>query len=177
MNRQHWILAGGIVLASGWAASAPAQQSWYAGVNAGRADYDQSGLEDTTGYSLFAGYRFNRWFAGQVGYVNLGEFDAEAGDGSIEVDGFEGAVVGSVALSPQLSAFGKVGAYVWDADADTGGLPAGVGDDDGTDLTLGIGAEYQFPNRIGARIAWDRYNTVGDEDIDYLSAGVTIGFQ
>ena len=43
-----------------------------------------------------------------------------------------------------------------------------------TELTYGIGAQYDVTPKIGARVQWQRYDT--DQEIDLLSVGVVVRF-
>jgi opacity protein-like surface antigen len=50
-----------------------------------------------------------------------------------------------------------------------------AGDEDETELTFGVGAQYDFSRNMGVRLQWQRYNTDPDE-IDVLSVGVVFKF-
>jgi hypothetical protein len=173
-KRQVWIpalalagaVAAGPVLGQEWT------RDWYFGANAGQSDPDEGGIDDATGWKAYAGYKFNPFLGVQLGYVNLGEFDIDAVDDELEVTGWDVTAVGSwpIPPNPNVVLFGKVGAFAWEADTST------LGDDDGTDLTFGLGAMYRMPNNIGLRAEWDRYQDVGETDVDMLSAGLSFGF-
>lgn len=48
-------------------------------------------------------------------------------------------------------------------------------DDSGTDLAIGLGAKYNFSNRVAGCIEWERFRDIeagGDSDIELLSAGL-----
>ncbi|MCD6043721.1 MAG: OmpA-like transrane domain, partial [Burkholderiales bacterium] len=48
------------------------------------------------------------------------------------------------------------------------------GSDDKTELTWGLGAQYDVSARLGVRAGWQRYET--DEEVDLLSIGVVYRF-
>lgn len=169
MSRMTIALAGALLLS---ATAVQGQDQWYFGLGAGRANYSGD-LDDSSGFKAFGGYRFNDWVGAQAGYVNLGEFDAEEGPGSVEIDGYEASVVGRVPVNPDFYLLGKAGLYVWDLSVNN--LP-GVKEEDGTEGLVGIGGEFLLPSRIGLRVEWEKYANVGEEDIDLLSAGFSFGF-
>src|ERR1700689_1287691 len=108
---------------------------WYAGFNAGqsRAKIDDSRIADgllgdgltTTsinddnhhfGFKAFGGYEFNRYFALESGYFDLGRFGFTADTlpaGSLSGDAkFQGANLDAVVFLPfteKFSAFGRIG--------------------------------------------------------------------
>src|SRR5674476_1657277 len=125
---------------------------WYGGVNIGRsrANIDDervtSGLvgqgstttsitDDNrdTGYKLFGGYKFNRNFALEGGYFNLGRFGYTATtvpagtlSGNIKLQGLNLDAVGILPITEKFSAFGRVGmnyAEARDSFASTGNVP------------------------------------------------------
>jgi opacity protein-like surface antigen len=44
------------------------------------------------------------------------------------------------------------------------------GSEDQTEITWGIGAQYDVTRNLGLRLQWQRYET--DDSIDFLSLGV-----
>jgi OmpA-OmpF porin, OOP family len=143
-------------------AGALAQQSmatvpgFYAGLDVGQTDV---GPEDDTGFKIFGGYQFHRNIAAEVGYGML--FDKGGG----ELTSLEVVAVGTFPIANQFSLIGKLGfAY----------LMADPGSDE-TELTYGIGAQYDLNRNLGFRLQWQRYSTDPD-DVDFLSIGVVWRF-
>ncbi|MGQ0659145.1 MAG: outer membrane beta-barrel protein [Chromatiales bacterium] len=154
----------------------------------GTVDTDNNAL----GWKLFGGYRFNTYFGAELGYVDLGEESADiliTGPilGSIDAD----AQVSGVSLTgtvgypvvPQGYVFGKLGGFLWDSDVDggatLGGSSLGLGDDDdGLDLTFGVGATYELVEHFKVRAEWERFNDLGDDgtDVDLFSGGIQYDF-
>jgi OOP family OmpA-OmpF porin len=156
---------------------------FYAGLSFGQssADVDCSGLaqcdDSDTAWKILGGYRFNRNLAAELGYTDLGE--VSAGDGgantiTAEATAFELVAVGSWPVSNEFSVYGKVGVFRWDVDATGTGMFAGSESDSGTDLTFGVGVQYDFTKQLGVRGEWQRY--AADEDIDVISIGVVFRF-
>ena len=130
----------------GWSASALAKdEGFYIGAGAGIAgieledeDFDESDFA----WKVFAGYQFNGLFAVEGGYRDLGTPDDNLPSfGNTEVDptGIDIYGVFGIPLGP-VRAFGKAGVIFWDADIDT---EVGSGDDDGSDLGVGVGLEFE----------------------------------
>ncbi|WP_126452971.1 outer membrane beta-barrel protein [Sulfuriflexus mobilis] len=149
-------------------------------------------IEDTdTGYKAFVGWQFHKNFAVELGYVDLGTYDIDTiitapvsatFNGDADVDGYSLSLVGSYPATDNFSVIGRLGAYFWDVNsqgtASVGATAVNLnGDDSGTDIVLGVGAQYDFNKTIGIRAEYEVYKDVGDEDdIDFLSAGIVVRF-
>ena len=150
----------------------------------GTADIDDSGL----GWKGFIGYNFTRHFGLEAGYVDLGEVDGDftitapaAGTGKldVEVTGYTISALARYPLYERFEMFGKVGGLFWDKDGRATFIapPAAAAvsaDDDGMDVTIGVGMKYDFTEHIGVRAEWDRYFGVGDDsaNVDMYSVGI-----
>ena len=162
MTRKWWVALFG---AAAMAASTGvlAQQSTagaglYIGADVGNADF---GSDDDTAFKLFAGYKFHPNVAVEGGWAQL--YDK----GGSEVTSLEVVAVGILPLAHQFSLLGKLGFASVDVDTPLGG-------DTKTELTYGIGAQYDVTPMIGVRAGWQRYDT--DQEIDLLSVGVVVRF-
>lgn len=184
---------------------------WYTGFNAGqsRAKIDDTRIADgllndgftTTsisnddrhfGFKAFGGYEFNRYFALEGGYFNLGKFGftadtSPAGSlrGDIKLQGANFDAVGSVPLSDKFSLFARAGLNYADAkDSFAGTGSVAVIDRSprkwAANYKFGFGAEYDFTRFIGMRIEAERYridDAVGNKgDVDLYSAGLVFKF-
>jgi OmpA-OmpF porin, OOP family len=160
---RKWLVA--LVGAAAIAASTGvlAQQSsagggLYFGADVGNADF---GSDDDTAFKLYAGYKFHPNVAVEGGWAQL--YDK----GGSEATSLEVVAVGMLPLAHQFSLLGKLGFASVDVDTPLGG-------DTKTELTYGIGAQYDVTPKIGARVQWQRYDT--DQEIDLLSVGVVVRF-
>ena len=144
--------------------------------------------DSDSSWKIFGGYQFNKHFAVEFGYADLGETTASVPVPPFNVNiAFESTVwdlvaVGSLPIGDRFSIFGKVGLYM--ADTEVNGSAAGLGSlsesDDNTDLTYGIGARYDFTRNLGVRLEWQRYQDVGgdfggatlESDVDVMSVAV-----
>lgn len=158
---KKWLVAvlGATALAFS-AAGASAQQltGFYAGAEFGNADF---GPDDDTAIKVFGGYQFHPNIAAEVAYSLL------ADQGSTEIKALEAVAVGTFPIANQLSVFGKLGLANINVEV-------GPFDDDETELTWGVGLQYDVSQRLGVRAGWQRYET--DEEIDLLSIGVLYRF-
>lgn len=162
MNKWLIALLGSAAMTLSAGALAQAQTGWYVGAEIGQSMIDDDGIdEDDTAFKILGGYQLNRSFAVEGAYANL--FDKDG----VEVTAWELVAVGKFPINNQFSVFGKLGFAMWEADA-------GAVDDDGTDLTYGIGVQYDFSPRLGVRAQWQRYDV--EVDLDLWTIGLVYRF-
>ena len=157
---KKWVIA--VFSAAAMAASTGvlAQQSaagagFYVGLDVGNADF---GSDDDTAFKLFGGYQFHPNVAVEAAYGML--YDK----GGTEANSLEVVAVPMLPVANRLSVFGKFGfAHI---DVDPG--------DRKTELTYGVGVQYDATPKIGLRAQWQRYDT--DQEIDFLSVGLVARF-
>ncbi len=160
---------------------------------ADRGHNAQVRLDDTDiGWKIFGGYRFNRWFGVEAAIVDLGEFDsninatvpnpAQLLNDIAEVhpysaQGISAAAVGMLPIGERFSVFGKAGLFVWQGEvkANAGSFGSVSKDENGIDLTVGLGAGFKITDRIQIRAEWERYFLKRD-DADLISLGVSFHF-
>lgn len=144
------------------AGDAHAGDGFYVGGGAGQAYVDEADYDDEdTSLSLFGGYQFNRYFAIEGGYIDLGEIEPGSGGASLEADTLHVSAIGMYPVNDRLSLYGKAGLHSWDADT---GLAVLDGEDSSTDLTYGAGAQYRFTDRFSLRAELVRFQM---EDVDF----------
>jgi OmpA-OmpF porin, OOP family len=182
MKKLKAVLAmAGLSAALGFAGSAAAQSlsSVYIGGTVGQAELKDAcqGLascdEKDTAWRILGGYQFNRNFAAEIGYHNLGEASAPAGATKGNV--WELVGIGSYPIANQFSVYGKLGFY-------RGELEAPSAKETNTDFTYGVGLQYDIARNVGVRGEWQRYSKMGggavvETDVDVLSVGVVYRFQ
>jgi OmpA-OmpF porin, OOP family len=158
MTKQWFVavLGAAAMTASAGALAQSTPSGFYVGAEVGNADF---GADDDTAIKLLAGYQFHRNIAAEVAYGML--YDK----GGAEANAIEVVAVGMFPVANQLSILGKIGFAQIDADP---------GDRD-TELTWGIGAQYDFNRNVGVRAQWQRYETDPNE-VDLLSVGVIYRF-
>lgn len=184
---------------------------WYVGGNVGqsRAKIDDaritsgllgSGFATTsidddnrdTGYKLFGGYKFNKNFALEGGYFDLGKFGFKATtippgtlSGNIKLKGLNLDLVGILPITDKFSAFGRLGvdyARARDSFSGTGlvnVLNANPSKQE-TNLKAGLGLQYNFSEALAMRVEAERYrinDAVGNRgDVDLISVGLVYSF-
>jgi len=144
-----------------------------------------------TGWKLFAGYAFNSYLAAELSYVDLGETGADIAIGGrvsgqintqMTMDGVNIGLKAGYPFADRFSAFAKLGAFVWNAKATANAdLIAGSGTsrqkDNGTDLSYGVGLDYDVNTHFSVRGDWDRYRLGGDADTDISLWSVSVQYQ
>ena len=187
---------------------------WYVGGNVGksRANIDDvritngllgAGFTTTsitddnrdTGYKVFGGYQFNKHFALEAGYFNLGQFGftsiiaaPQAGtlSGKTKLDGLNIDVVGILPITEKFSAFVRGGlnyAETRDNFTRTGAVTITTNpnpSENSANYKLGLGLQYDFTQSLGVRTEAERYrinDAVGNKgDIDLISVGLVYRF-
>lgn len=158
-------------------------QSRADGCGAFRVTFAGSCDDKDTTWNIFAGYQFHRNIAVEAGYLDLGDLKASGTSSGApfsatgDAKGFELLAVGIFPVSDNLAVYGKAGFFRWDSDSRvTQGGAVFNTSDKGTDLTLGLGVQFNFTRNLGARAEWQRYNDVNRTDVDVLRAAVTFRF-
>ena len=170
----------------------------YVGFSAGQADVDESmvipGLIDPGGrvdgkdgaFKLFGGYQFNPNFALEAAAVDLGDvsysgfFTGTPGGtvtgGRVQNSGLNLSAVGVLPLGERFVLFGKAGMFLWYSEATdvTGGV-AFYSEEDGADLSLGLGASVALSQRVSLRAEWERFD-MSNVDVDLVTVGVAFRF-
>ena len=171
-------------LAMAQAKGGNADLGFYAGASVGQSktDCEASGGscdDKDTAYRVFGGYKFHPNIAVEGGYSPLGETSASfpAGKITAEANAWDIVGLGIFPLGNSFSIFGKLGFY--NAEVKLGGLASGKKTT--TDLTYGIGGQYDFNRNLGLRLEVQRYSKVkapdvagvsgGDSDVDVMSVG------
>lgn len=184
---------------------------WYSGINVGRSrakiddPHIRSGLlnggfttssivddDRATGYKLYGGYQFNRYFALEGGYFDLGKFGYTATTvpagtlrGDIRLKGLNLDTVGILPLTDKFSVFGRVGVAYADA-RDTFSGTGAVNVSRPTarkreaNVKFGVGMQYAFTDALAMRVEAERYrvnDAIGNRgDVDLFSLGLLYRF-
>ena len=144
-------------------------------------------------FKIFGGYKFNKHFALEGGYFNLGQFGytatttpAGTQTGKIKLQGLNLDAVGILPFTEKFSGFGRIGlnyAEARDSFSSSGAVLAPADPSPSkseANYKLGLGLQYDFTKNVGMRAEWERYrinDAVGnDGDIDMVSLGVVVSF-
>ena len=147
--------------------------------------------EQDFGWKLFGGYKFNKYFAIEGGYFNLGEFGFTANTatglliGNIRLQGLNLDAVGILPLTQKFSALGRVGVIYTEAKDRFEGPRATMSDPNPekreANYKFGLGVQYDFTRALGLRGEWERYRVddavgnKGDIDVAMVSLVYTFG--
>lgn len=151
-------------------------------------DRDESGGT----YKLFGGYQFNRWFALEGGYFDLGKFGFDARTtpagtlkGQLKARGFNLDLVGTLPISEHFSAIARIGAqYARTRDDFSGSGAVSVADrhpsKSAGGYKLGAGLQYELSRSFLVRLEAERYridDAVGRRgDVNTVTLGLVFPF-
>jgi len=165
------VIAFAVLLSSFIAVPAFAANA-YIGINAGQNKMDFSGAKESTAYSVFGGYSFNEYIAGELAYTDFGSADTDVSGTSLKGNATSIAAVGSLPLGKDFSLFAKLGYASTKVEA-TGGTSESK-----DDVTYGIGAQYNATKNIGIRLGYDSFKVgkTQTKDSNFMSLGVLYNF-
>jgi OOP family OmpA-OmpF porin len=176
MNTRHFkpLIAAAMVTGGLCAIAAPVN-GIYAGASLGVASYPDNingvtGDGSATSGKIFAGYQVNPNFAVEAGIAELGGISNASGQ--IDAQSRYLDAVGTLPMSEKWSLLGRVGV------AQTN-VNTSLGNDSGTGLKFGLGAQYALTNNVAIRGEWERYQTsvFGDTpNVDQYTVGVKVAF-
>ena len=153
-----------------------ANSGWYMGFNMGSAEVDTINESDL-GYKFYGGY-LGAHFGAEMAFAGLG--DGYTPD-NLDVSGLSFEFIGRLPISSSFSLLGKFGIFWWTVDNCDAGYyyyyycPYGTYND-GSDLTYGLGLQYDLNDRVSIRGEWQDFQDVNGSDISLLSAGVIYTF-
>ncbi|MFO1407664.1 MAG: outer membrane beta-barrel protein [Steroidobacteraceae bacterium] len=138
--------------------------------------------QGATPYSLTAGYRFMKYFAVELSYIDLGNADYKgtvsdgvdtAGrvKGQWEATGWPVSVLGIWPIDDAWEVFGRVGLFMGDVKLNAK-VVDGVGDtiikghtsDNSNQFLGGVGVNYNFLDTWTARVEWQALPSLGNND-------------
>ena len=184
---------------------------WYGGANLGQsqATIDDAritsgllangltagGINDINrdlGFKVFGGYQYNKYFAVEGGYFDLGQFGFNTStipagtlSGDIKLKGLNLDAVGILPITEKFSVFGRIGVthtQANDSFVGTGAVnvlnPSPNSRD--TNLKVGLGLQYALTDSLTLRSEIERYridDAVGNKgDVDLVSVGLVYRF-
>lgn len=161
-------------------------------LGAGLATTSMARDESDTAFKVFGGYQFNRNFALEGGYFNLGKFGftsttVPAGTltGQIKLQGLNLDLVGTLPLSERFSAIARVGAqHAMARDSFSGTGAVGVRNPSPSKSELnykvGVGLQYEISRSFLLRAEAERYrinDAVGNHgDVNVVSLSLVVPF-
>ena len=144
----------------------------------GMVDYgadEISTFEDSTGFEIIIGNKFNKNFAFEASYVNFGEAsDNFPPAWRLDGDTLAFGALAIAAVDQKLDVFFKLGLHMWDVSISEDGFGT-FATDDGTDIMFGIGATYKPSYDLGFGARFSSYDLDGD-DATMLSVNLQASF-
>jgi OmpA-OmpF porin, OOP family len=169
------------------------EAGWYVGGSIGQSKIDCStggvagvSCDDSdTAFRVLGGYQFNKYLGAELGYADLGKATISGAglSASVEAKAWDLVGVGRLPLADRFSLFGKLGMYRADSDLSSNTPLIPASSDTNTDITYGVGAQYDFNKNLGVRAEWQQYKKVGSDstggegDVDVMSIGVVYRFK
>jgi hypothetical protein len=147
-------------------AQVPVPRGWYAdgsvgitNTNTSSDDDDDKGSSTALGYNINVGYKFIPFFGVEAGYTSYGTSSSSfTGNHAIDL------------VAKAIIPFPEVGAEIY---AKLGGAQVyPQGDDNGTGLFYGFGADYWILPHMSILIQWTQAKTNGAGPLNLFSAGV-----
>jgi|WetSurMetagenome_2_1015567.scaffolds.fasta_scaffold01866_18 OmpA-OmpF porin, OOP family len=184
------------ILVSGAAISPAMADSLYAALDIGQSKGRDicannpagvTGCQDTaTMYRIAGGYQLTPMWGAEASYAEYGSSNIGTGlgtTGNWKANGFQVSGTGTFPIGNAFSIIGKLGIATTDFKVSASGLGASVGMNETTaKLAFGIGAKYDFTNKIAMRAQYEDLGTVGNAastgttKLTILSAGLVFKF-
>jgi len=143
-------------------------------IESGSEDFDTD--DDDNVFKGFVGYDFNRYFATEAFYADLGRVKLKGNDSvntDLESEAYGVSLVGKLPITNWFELFAKAGMAKWETDVDgnLGGTSTDLKDNDGVDPVYGAGAQFNFSPFL-VRAEYERYDFDSDYQVDSFTASV-----
>lgn len=155
-------------------AAGAAHAGAYVGASVGHSEFSDD-FDNSISFSVKGGYEFSENFAFEAAYLNLGEAGSNVlPSRELEIAGINTSLIGIAPINQNLDVFAKVGTFFWSSDLSQEGFGKIV-DDDGTDISFGVGGAYHIADDISVFAEYQRFS-VDDGEIDNFSVGAHLYF-
>ena len=153
--------------------------------------------QNSTGLKFFGGTQINRYLSIEGQFQGLGKTKGQftgtvdgpeggsevSGTSTYESMGLDIAAVGTLPITKDFSAFGKLGLMHWRSEMTTNAVvrslvPTTVSRtdrDNGNDAYYGLGLKYNLNPIAGLRLEWER-SKIRSGNTDFFSANIVFGF-
>jgi OOP family OmpA-OmpF porin len=132
-----------------------------------------------TGYKLYGGFTFIKFFALEASYLDLGSSEDEISvgtDATIDTTGWDVYAVGILPIGKHFEIFGKAGIIVWDAEVAYSGLIKSESDESGSDPAYGAGIAFVFGEHFAVRAEYQRFDISDIDKVEMTSVGAEFRF-
>jgi OOP family OmpA-OmpF porin len=151
-------------------------QGLYAGLNLGigKPDFNTpNGMDKSKSIvsGVVLGYKLNQYFGVEGQYTGIGKVTDNV-SGSAKGDALSLSIIGYLPLNDEFNLYGKLGVASIKSKVSSSLSP--MNDATRTDVTYGLGGQYNLNKDIGMRIGWDHYNAAVDTNSGskYVNANV-----
>lgn len=159
--------------------SRAADNGFYLGAGYAQSDYgldnplDVDDFDDEDGgFKLIAGFRPIDSFGVEANYIDHG--DATIGPVRFSAETLSAFAVGYLDF-PLVDLFAKAGVASWQFDGRAAGDPDFSFDEDDLDFAWGAGVQVRFLS-LAARLEYEQFKVIEDEDIGTISLSLTYTF-
>jgi len=120
--------------------------------------------KEDTGSKLFGGWRFHRYFAAELSYIDFGSVSAPGAIGGVPVTSttkakaFGVSALGILPLGDRLSIVGRLGVQRSRVETDIEGAATKQEDKNDNELHVGIGGTFQLSRGWALRAEYERMN-------------------
>lgn len=145
-----------------------ADQGFYVGASVGQSSTDTFSLSEktATAFSILGGYQFMKYVAAEIQYNDFGTIKDTLGT-SAKISGYRAVGVGILPLNDQWSLMAKLG-YA----GTKLGSPV---DKTKSDVTYGIGGQFNIDRNWGVRANYDVYSIENNASTKATTSVLTIG--
>ncbi len=190
-------LLAAVIGAGMLAASTAAWPQFYLGAALGQTTFRNacagapSGVscdDRDSAFKFFAGHRFTRRFAVELGVSELGT--VEATSESAALNAVDLTAIGAWPLAQHFAIHGRLGVYRGEMDVTSHPVPVPFGapqpsrgwrSGNNNGRTFGFGASYEPMSNLAARLEWQRFDNLGGNggpklEVDVVSLGGLVRF-
>ena len=145
-----------LTISSGALAQKQSETGFYVGGSLGSND----DFDDEMAWKISAGYQINRNLAVELGYTSLGKTPAVLGI-TAEASAWELIGLYKFPIQNQFSVYGLLGFARIEVESSAGsflGIPIPATSATSTELTYGLGVQYDFSPKLGVRAQYQDYD-------------------
>lgn len=172
------LMLGGIPLGASAENSYGENSGMYLGGGIGYGRMNGEDYTDTSGdltknrvsWKALVGMTVNRVVSIEGQYIDFGA--ANRSSDRIQATGWTAGAVLDIPLDGSITPYGKIGALFWETDNRFNNISR---DEDGTDLSLGLGVRFMLSPHLALRTEYERFE-MDQTDIDNLSINLQFNF-
>ena len=155
----------------------PARAEIYFGGSLGQATLEVDRVDaDDTGYKVFGGFRFFKFFGIEGDFVDYGNLDGSSSGVNLDstVKSLDAFAVGVIPIK-RFEIFGKAGVSAWDSDSKRTGSITETDNASGFDFSYGVGGAFLVTEHFAIRAEWEAFQ-LDHDDLSMTSVGLELRF-